>query len=97
MTAWSWLSGRNSIRQAKLDQLRGWWGRLFSLVHPDTTLSRYAVLEDGSVVFIGAVVNADANIADGAILNKGCSIDHDCLLGSCIDVSARLGSLAVYV
>lgn len=84
--------GNNSIRHAKLLELQAAGARLCNLVHPAATLSRYAVLGEGSVVFAGAVVNVDARIGLGAIINTGCSIEHDCELGAAVHVSpgARL-------
>lgn len=84
--------GNNRIRHAKLLELQAAGARLCNLVHPAATLSRYAVLGEGSVVFAGAVVNVDARIGLGAIVNTGCSIDHDCELGAAVHVSpgARL-------
>lgn len=84
--------GNNRIRHTKLLELQAAGASLCSLIHPAATVSRYAVLEEGSVVFAGAVVNADARIGLGAILNTGCSIDHDCELGAGVHVSpgARL-------
>jgi acetyltransferase-like isoleucine patch superfamily enzyme len=49
-------------------------------------------------VFASAVVNAYATVGEGAILNTGCSVDHDCTLGLCVHISpgARLaGSVNV--
>ncbi|MBI6908508.1 acetyltransferase [Pseudomonas palleroniana] len=84
--------GNNHIRQIKLDQLKALGATLVTLLHPDSTISRYATLGEGTVVFAGAVVNADATVGPGAILNTGCSVDHDCLLGACVHISpgARL-------
>lgn len=84
--------GNNAIRHAKLLALQEAGARLVTLVHPFASVSRYAALDDGSVVFAGVVVNADARVGMGAILNTGCSIDHDCVLGDAVHVSpgARL-------
>lgn len=84
--------GNNYIRHQKLRELEEAGAQLISLVHPAATLSRYALLESGSVVFAGAVINADVWIGRGAIVNTGCSVDHDCVLGSGVHVSpgARL-------
>jgi len=40
----------------------------------------------------GVVVNADAQIGRGVILNTGCSVDHDCILQDFVHISpgARL-------
>lgn len=84
--------GNNRTRHCKLLELEAAGGRLCTLVHPTATVSRYALLEAGSVVFAGVVVNADARIGLGAILNTGCSVDHDCVLGAAVHISpgARL-------
>jgi sugar O-acyltransferase (sialic acid O-acetyltransferase NeuD family) len=84
--------GNNRIRHCKLLELEEAGALLCTLVHPAATVSRYALLESGSVVFANAVVNADARIGLGAILNTGCSVDHDCVLGAAVHISpgARL-------
>lgn len=84
--------GNNAVRHAKLKELAGAGAQLVSLIHPDATISRYAAIGTGSVVFAGVVVNAGAQVGSGAILNTGCSIDHDCVLGDAVHVSpgARL-------
>jgi sugar O-acyltransferase (sialic acid O-acetyltransferase NeuD family) len=84
--------GNNLRRQAKLLELLGAGARIVTLIHPAATVSRYATIGEGSVVFAGVVVNAMASIGQGAILNTGCSIDHDCLLGDAVHISpgARL-------
>ncbi|WP_313477102.1 acetyltransferase [Stutzerimonas kunmingensis] len=84
--------GNNRIRQAKLLQLQAIGAHVVSLIHPSATFSRYARLGVGSVVFAGAVINADTQIGQGTILNTGCSVDHDCVLGNAVHISpgARL-------
>lgn len=84
--------GNNRVRHVKLVELRTAGARLATLIHPDASVSRYAVIGEGSVVFAGAVVNADASVGLGGILNTGCSVDHDCLLGEAVHISpgARL-------
>lgn len=84
--------GNNVIRYNKLLELEAAGACLCSLVHPAATVSRYAVLEKGTVVFAQAVINADVRIGLGSILNTGCSVDHDCVLGTAVHISpgARL-------
>lgn len=79
--------GNNRLRQAKLMELQAADARLAILLHPDATVSRYARIGAGSVVFAGAVMNADAFLGMGGILNTGCSIDHDCVLGDAVHIS----------
>ena len=84
--------GNNRIRHAKLLELHAAGALLETLVHPDASVSRYASIGQGTVILAGAVVNADASVALGGILNTSCSIDHDCVLGEAVHISpgARL-------
>lgn len=84
--------GNNRIRYAKLLELQSAGGYLATLIHPAATVSRYASIDEGTVVFAGAVVNASTHIKQGAILNTGCSVDHDCVIGNAVHISpgARL-------
>ena len=84
--------GNNAVRHAKLIELLAADAPMAILVHPSASVSRYASIGDGSVIFAGAVVNADASVGLGAILNTGCSVDHDCVLGDAVHISpgARL-------
>jgi sugar O-acyltransferase (sialic acid O-acetyltransferase NeuD family) len=79
--------GDNRIRLEKLAILKAAGACFTCLLHPAATVSRYATIEDGSVVFAGAVVNAYARIGMGCILNTGCSVDHDCVLHASVHVS----------
>lgn len=84
--------GNNAVRHSKLEELRQAGACLVSLIHPNASVSRHVQIGAGSVVFAGVVVNVDAKIGLGAILNTGCSIDHDCILRDYVHVSpgARL-------
>lgn len=84
--------GNNRIRLDKLLTLQAAGARLITLIHPSATVSRHAYLGAGSVVFAGAVVNADVQVGVGAIFNTSCSVDHDCVLGDAVHISpgARL-------
>lgn len=84
--------GNNQIRYGKMLELQEMGARLVTLVHPSATVSRYAEIAEGTVIFAGAVVNAGCVIRLGAILNTGCSVDHDCVLGNAVHISpgARL-------
>lgn len=84
--------GNNAIRLEKLNLLRNQGVALPAIIHPNSVVSRYAKIGDGSVVCAGVIVNADAQVGAGAILNTGCSIDHDCVLAEAVHISpgARL-------
>ena len=84
--------GNNEIRLHKLNLLKKNKVFLPSIVHPQSVISRYAKIADGCVICAGVVVNVDASIGFGSILNTGCSVDHDCSLAESVHVSpgARL-------
>ena len=62
------------------------------LCHPSAILSPSARLGPGTLAVAGSIVNADAVIGHGTILNTACSVDHDCVLDDFVHVSpgARL-------
>ncbi|WP_412481686.1 acetyltransferase [Pseudomonas asiatica] len=79
--------GDNSIRYEKSNLLLSQGAILATLVHPAATVSAYANIGAGSVVFAGAVINAGACVGLCGILNTGCSVDHDCVLGDSVHIS----------
>lgn len=79
--------GNNAVREAKLRDLSAKGATLPVLMHPFTTVSRYAQIGAGSVLFAGAVVNVDCRIGMGAIINTGATVDHDCDLGNAVHIS----------
>lgn len=47
------------------------------IIHPRAWVSNYSTIGEGSVILAGAVVNTNANIGKGCIININSSIDHD--------------------
>lgn len=79
--------GNNGIRLTKLQQLLDAGAQLPVLQHPSAQVSRYARIGLGSVVFAGAVINADSELGQGVIINTGATVDHDCVLGDGVHIS----------
>lgn len=48
------------------------------LKHPSAITSLSSKIDHGTLLVAGVIVNADARIGKGVILNTACSIDHDC-------------------
>ncbi len=57
-------------------------GRLAQVIHPRAAVSTHAQL--GRNMFVGAmaVVNPQVRIDDFVMVNAGCVLDHDCVIGS---------------
>jgi sugar O-acyltransferase (sialic acid O-acetyltransferase NeuD family) len=93
--------GDNRVRQSLAKRFG--WVTWLTARHPSSWIDSSVVLQGGSVVFAGAVVQPDAIIGEHAILNTGCTVDHDCRIGAfahlgpgvhlCGDVSVEEGVL----
>ncbi|MFC4322492.1 acetyltransferase [Litchfieldia salsa] len=55
--------------------------RFASVIHPNSIISPYANIGEGSQIMAGSVIQAFAKISDNTIINTSCSIDHDCSVG----------------
>jgi sugar O-acyltransferase (sialic acid O-acetyltransferase NeuD family) len=77
--------GRNGMRAIHLGLLGD--RTATALCHPAATVSPSAVIGAGTVVFAGAVINADARIGSGCIVNSGAIVEHDCVLERAVHVS----------
>ena len=84
--------GHAAIRLHWIQQLQAIGYDLPVLKHPTAWISPSAQIGPASVVFAQAVVQAQASIGMGAILNTGCSVDHDAQLSDGVHIcpGARL-------
>lgn len=79
--------GNNQVRFNIINWLKKLNKNIISLVHPNSTVSKYSSLGKGSCVMASAVVNPGALIKDGVIINTSASIDHDCLIDDFAHIS----------
>lgn len=79
--------GNNAIRLEKYQRLFALGASCLPLVHPSAVMSRYASLEDGSVVMAGAVINPFSRIGKACIINTAATVDHDCVLADGVHIS----------
>lgn len=73
--------GSSKPRQEWMEWLERNGLPLVSLVDPTAVVSRYARLEVGVLIVAGSVVNADAFVGRGSIINTRAVVDHDCQIG----------------
>jgi acetyltransferase EpsM len=71
--------------------------RWATVIHARASVSPVASLGPGVVVMAGAIVNAGATVAEHAILNTGCVVEHDVQIGAFTQVSpgAIIGGAAI--
>lgn len=79
--------GHPAIRKRLLEQLEDMGADIPILIHPQAIIGRNVILDIGSVVMAGAVINPDARIGKGCIVNTCASVDHDCILEDYVHVS----------
>lgn len=80
--------GNNSIRKKITEEFQL---NMPSMVHPKSTVSKFAEIGYGTVVMAGVSVNAEARIGKHCILNTNCSVDHDCIIRDYVHISPNVG------
>jgi len=73
--------GSNRARICVAEWLVGNGFSLISCLHPSAQIARGVVIESGSVIMAGAIINSDSHIGYNVIINTRASIDHDCTIG----------------
>ena len=72
--------GNNSVRKRIVEELVGLGANIATLIHPNATVSKSAVIGVGTAVMAGAVINPCSEVKKGGIVNTCASIDHDCTI-----------------
>lgn len=83
--------GSNRLRERLATMVVAQGYRLINAISPAATISPSARLGVGVAVMAGAVVNADATVADLVIINTGATVDHDCSIGRAAHVAPQCG------
>jgi len=78
--------GDSAKRVALIDHCRSIGLRTPALIHPSAAVSRFATVDDGTVVLAQAAINAGAQVGVGVIVNTGATVDHDCIVGDGVHV-----------
>jgi len=78
--------GNANRRMTLLEELKAAGCMLPVLVHPTAWLSPSSLCGEGTVIFAGAVIQADARLGRGVIINTLAGVDHDCVLGDGVHI-----------
>jgi UDP-perosamine 4-acetyltransferase len=79
--------GSNSRRAELAGRLTVAGFSLVTVVHPRAVVSRWAVIDAGTVVLAGAMIGPRARIGANAIINTGATVEHDCAIGAAAHVA----------
>jgi sugar O-acyltransferase (sialic acid O-acetyltransferase NeuD family) len=79
--------GNNKLRIEWIDRLSKAGFNTPAIIHPFSFVSKTSNIGEGTVVMVGAVINANTNIGRGCIINTSSSIDHDCTLEDGVHIS----------
>lgn len=78
--------GDNGTRRSFADRLEAAGVELINAIHPSANLARNVTLGRNIVIAAGVVVCAHCQIGDSVILNTGCIVDHESLIGTATHV-----------
>ena len=76
--------GNNATRKKVVQYVNHDFGKV---VHSSVSLSPFASLGKGTVVFHGAIVQANSQIGEHVIINTGAQIDHDCMVHDFVHIA----------
>ena len=79
--------GDNLKRSEKIEWFKSKKMNIVSLVHPNSTISKFSSIGKGTCVMANVAINAGSLIKDGVIINTSASIDHDCLISDFSHIS----------
>lgn len=79
--------GNNEIRLKFLKQLSDIGFKIPVIAHPSASVSQYAEIKEGTVLFAQSVINIGSRLGIGCIVNTGAKVDHDCLIGDGVHLS----------
>jgi sugar O-acyltransferase (sialic acid O-acetyltransferase NeuD family) len=76
-----------SIREMIFNKVKLAGGNLPIIISPIGNVSKYAIIEEGTIVMHHALVNAGASIGKGCILNSKSLIEHQATIGNFCHIS----------
>ncbi len=84
--------GDNGTRRAFAEEVEHLGLDLINAIHPSANLAHNVSLGRNVVVAAGALACAHCQIGDSAILNTGCIVDHESMIGTAVHIcpGARL-------
>lgn len=76
-----------SLRETIFNKVKVAGGNLPVIISPIANVSKYATIEEGTIVMHHALVNAGASVGKGCILNSKSLIEHEVTIGNFCHIS----------
>jgi len=73
--------GNNNDRKRLLDELINEGASIATVLHPSAVIAPSAIIEEGSCVLAGSILNPFVQIGKGVIINTKASVDHHGVIG----------------
>jgi len=80
--------GDNITRKKIVDKISHKFGK--AVIHPSSSVSKYAHVGVGSVVFHRSVIQSGASVGKHCIINTSSSVDHDCEIEDFVHISPKV-------
>ena len=80
--------GNNAVRKIIAEGYDVNW---VTLIHPSAQIAANVVIEKGTVVMAGAVINACAKVGAHCIINTMAAVEHDNVLENYVHISPKVG------
>jgi len=58
-----------------------------TIISPLAYVSKYSLIEEGTIVMHGAIINANVKIGKNSIINSRALVEHDCVIGNHCHIS----------
>lgn len=84
-------SGDNHLREQKTMLLVSMGIPIATIIHPTAVISPSARVSGGSTLLAYAVVNTNAQVGMGCIVNTAAVIEHDCVVEDFVNISPKAG------
>lgn len=79
--------GNNRTRKKLAEEMSQQGITFGTAIHPSVIMSKYASVDEGTVIMQGVVIQSCAKIGKHCIVNTSASIDHDNILGDFVHIS----------
>lgn len=74
-----------------------------TLIHPQSIISKFSNIGEGTVIMAGAIVNIDSDIGNHVVINTGSVIEHECKIkdfsfvapNSCLGGGVAVGEMSL--